>query len=297
MPAFMQKPKGMCVGPSCSGCSSANCYADGGMTETGHEKGINRGRNLQEKGVSYAGANARGQVFNHQQSSQENQSDAKEVHRKTLSEMQSMKKPNLYARGGKVKSEEEHGADREEDKLDWEREEEDEDTGLDREMMAEGGEAAYKSGYGSRDQDFQSGVHSQSGQSPAGQSNAGRLVRRNMPERAKALHRETIEEQKSMPKPKLMASGGQVNDDVPEAPSKNAAAMQAGATSSGAPSWEEAKNNIKESLGMAEGGEVEGDDELSDMMGQEHMDAMDSKDKKRIMQSIEAIVLSCMNKE
>lgn len=54
----------------------------------------------------------------------------------------------------------------------------------------------------------------------------------------------------------MMAQGGPV-DSVPEAPSKNAKAMQAGATSSGIPTWDEAKNNIKESLGMAEGGEAE----------------------------------------
>lgn len=56
----------------------------------------------------------------------------------------------------------------------------------------------------------------------------------------------------------------------------------------------------------AEGGEVSGemhvdpepdaDSELHDMMGEELMDAIHSKDSKRIMQSLEACVLSCMNK-
>jgi len=56
----------------------------------------------------------------------------------------------------------------------------------------------------------------------------------------------------------------------------------------------------------ADGGEVSGemhveaepdvDSELHDMMGEELMDAIHSKDSKRIMQSLEACVLSCMNK-
>jgi hypothetical protein len=52
--------------------------------------------------------------------------------------------------------------------------------------------------------------------------------------------------------------------------------------------------------GLAEGGEVEGDDaddsEIHEMLGQEMMDAIHKKDHKRVMQGIEACVLSCMNK-
>ncbi len=47
----------------------------------------------------------------------------------------------------------------------------------------------------------------------------------------------------------------------------------------------------------AKGGEIEGDDgEIHEMLGQEMMDAIHKKDHKRIMDGIEACVLSCMNK-
>lgn len=59
---------------------------------------------------------------------------------------------------------------------------------------------------------------------------------------------------------------------------------------------------------MAEGGEAkpemkseempeEGDSELHDMVGQEMMDAIHSKDHKKMMHGLEAMVLSCMNKK
>jgi hypothetical protein len=56
------------------------------------------------------------------------------------------------------------------------------------------------------------------------------------------------------------------------------------------------KGNLQ---GLAEGGEVEGDsdmDDLHDMVGSEMMDAIHSKDHKKMMQGLEAMVLSCMNK-
>jgi hypothetical protein len=50
--------------------------------------------------------------------------------------------------------------------------------------------------------------------------------------------------------------------------------------------------------GFAEGGEAEAspDDELHDLLGQEIMEAVHSKDHKRLMSGIEAMVLKCMNK-
>ena len=66
-------------------------------------------------------------------------------------------------------------------------------------------------------------------------------------------------------------------------------------------------------LNMADGGEVGEvqssreedeaqdrelmDDEIHNMLGEEIMAAIDSKDKKRIMESMEALILSCVNKE
>lgn len=67
----------------------------------------------------------------------------------------------------------------------------------------------------------------------------------------------------------------------------------------------EAERHIKPNLqGLAEGGEVadpdmgeDVDSELHDMMGEEMMNAIHSKDKKGIMACLEAIMLSRKNKE
>lgn len=57
--------------------------------------------------------------------------------------------------------------------------------------------------------------------------------------------------------------------------------------------------------GLAEGGEVKedsydhlaDDENIQDMMGEELMSAIHSKDYKKIMQGMEAMILSCMNKK
>jgi hypothetical protein len=82
---------------------------------------------------------------------------------------------------------------------------------------------------------------------------------------AKYEHRKTLGELKAMPKPKLYAEGGEVHN-TPEHPDA-----------------EQDKELI--------------DDELHNMMGEEVMAAFDSKDKKRMMESIEAIVMSALSKE
>jgi hypothetical protein len=91
----------MCYGGN---CAHESHYAKGG--ETGYEKGINKGRNL-DKGVSYAGVKQRGQLSIDPQSKSESEGESKEQHKKTLSEMKSMPKPNLYADGGDVADEDE----------------------------------------------------------------------------------------------------------------------------------------------------------------------------------------------
>jgi hypothetical protein len=98
--------------------------------------------------------------------------NAKDSHRQVLDQMKSMKKPELYA---------------------------------------EGGEAAYKSGYGSRDQDFQSGVHSQAARGSIGTSTAGAVTRRGGD--SKPIHKENLAKLKGMEKPKLYAEGGDVDDE------------------------------------------------------------------------------------
>ena len=77
---------------------------------------------------------------------------------------------------------------------------------------------------------------------------------------ARREHHKTLGEMRSMPKPKLMAEGGEVHEDA-----------------------EQDHEMI--------------DSEIHNMMGEELMSAIDAKDKKRIMESLEAIVLQCMNKE
>lgn len=75
---------------------------------------------------------------------------------------------------------------------------------------------------------------------------------------------------KSLPKPK-MAKGGMAEDDK----------MDMYAMDPDVPAMH----------GMAEGGEV--DDELMDMAAGELLEAFEKKNKKQILESIKAIVLSC----
>lgn len=77
---------------------------------------------------------------------------------------------------------------------------------------------------------------------------------------AKVAHHKTIKEMRDMPRPKLLAEGGEVHED------------------------EEKDQELI-------------DNEINEMMGEELMSALDGKDKKRIMESLEAIVLHHMNKE
>ncbi len=98
--------------------------------------------------------------------------------------------------------------------------------------------------------------------------------------------------------PMCMSDGGEVQDTGPAIDPDKAKQMETGATTSG---WQpgEWKKNLKEGLGMAEGGEVDGpevDDEIHNMLGEELMSAFESKDRKRVMEGLEALVMSCMNK-
>lgn len=63
---------------------------------------------------------------------------------------------------------------------------------------------------------------------------------------------------------------------------------------------QQVEDSFKGALGFAKGGEVESPDEdheIHDALGEEMMDAIHTKDKKRMMSAIEAMVLSCMDKE
>lgn len=95
------KADGGCIGPECKGCSSSECYADGGDVfqdrETKdaadpekHQAGIHESSRFGTKGVSMAGEDQRAGL------------DTKSAHKQVLSEMKAMKKPKLYAQGGSV---------------------------------------------------------------------------------------------------------------------------------------------------------------------------------------------------
>lgn len=235
MPIFMPKPKMACPGAACPGCSSAECMSKGGVaTETvasnrQHQKGVHQSISKSDAGTSNAGAYVPGHGYG------SNVHTAKRLHREKLEEQRAMKKPNLYAEGGAVDS--------------W-----------------------------SKREDHEMGVHKPMGHGKSDQSWAGDSARREKVTREKGYsssedyqrsgvraHRKVLGELRSMPKPKLMAEGGEV-ENTPE----HADAEQ-----------------DQDLL----------DNELGDMMGDELMAAFDSKDKKRIKESIEAIVLSCLSKE
>ena len=115
-------------------------------------------------------------------------------------------------------------------------------------------------------EDNEKGINKSISHGAPGMSSAGMFVRQGKDsgddgrEAAKLAHALTLKEMRSMPKPSLMAGGGEVHEDA-----------------------EQDKELI--------------DDEIHSMLGEELMAAIDQKDRKRIMEGIEAIVLSCLNKE
>jgi hypothetical protein len=145
-------------------------------------------------------------------------------------------------------------------------------------------------------------------------------------------HKTVLGEMRSMPKPKLQGlahggmakSGSEILSKVEQTQPKPMPekAKWAAETAKKLPTDKEVSEGFSKQSMMrskereadrmkrggkyAEGGEVSGemhveaepdvDSELHDMMGEELMDAIHSKDSKRIMQSLEACVLSCMNK-
>lgn len=100
-----------CMGPSCMGCSSSMCMAEGGRVGSGKnrsdfEQGIHPVRKLTGGGGSEAGASIRrGRL-----------EEAKEDHETVRDEMKSMDKPRLYARGGEVEDMDEEDDKREQEK-------------------------------------------------------------------------------------------------------------------------------------------------------------------------------------
>jgi hypothetical protein len=151
---------------------------------------------------------------------------------------------------------------------------------------------------------------------------------------AKYEHKKTLGELKMMPKPKLYAEGGSVEsyskradnekgvhagESEPGASKKSQGMSMAGVFSRNSEDPRSKKMAVDEHhkvLGemktmkkpnlYAEGGEVHEDEaqdkelideELHNHMGEELMAAFDAKDKKRIMEAIDAIVMSALSKE
>ena len=260
MPQLMPKPK-MCPGADCPGCSSANCYASGGEI-----KGVNKA-NPFNPSESEAGSKLRQSQSKHTLFPETKKREAKELHKQTLGELKMMPKPKLYARGGEVAADE--------------------------------------------DAPHIKGVHkSFLAKNDAGMSESGLRLRQGKDEEAKEFHKQTLSDMKSMPKPKLMAEGGKVGSGSRFKHLEHSLAHEKGihdpaalAASIGRKKYgAEGMGKLSHHEHMAEGGEAEHehedhDDELHGMLGEELMDAFDSKDKKRMMDSIEAIVMRALSKE
>lgn len=238
MPSHMMKPQSKCVGAECEGCSSPRCMSKGGVaTQTvasnrRDQKGVHESISKSDAGTSNAGSYIGGHGYGN------NSEVAKNMHREKLSEMKSMKKPNLYAEGGCVGSSCRGCASAN--------------------CMAEGGTVHTK------------GVHSGFGYNEQGVSPVGADVR--------ALNHVKKDPQKWSPNP------GYFKD---EAVSKHGRVLKELKDMKG-----------KDRTNLAEGGEVEMDDdsEIHSMLGDELMDAFERKDRKGIMDGLEALVMSCMSK-
>lgn len=119
---------------------------------------------------------------------------------------------------------------------------------------------------------------------------------------AKDKHRGVLSDLKSMKKPNLYAQGGSVDEDDP---------MEYEGTPISETTIDTQKPEKKSTWGQfdnyADGGEVSVDinpmddesmdSELNETMGHELMEALSSKDKKRVIESVEAIVLSCLSRK
>lgn len=173
------------------------------------------------------------------------------------------------------------------------------------------------------------------GQSPAGSAARGMkelpMWRTKFKRNASDEHRRVMEEQSDMPKPKLMAEGGMLDANArkhiaaknfagpdrsypieDQAHARNALARVA---QHGSPALqaevrrkvhakypgigEDAHGGMMADGGMPDEMDIDADpidDELSGMLGEELCQAFESKDKKRIMEAVEAAVLSVLSR-
>ena len=107
----MKRPSVACVGPSCEGCASPECMAEGGAVGSGKnredfEKGVHKslpGSKDGDAGYSNAGADARMlKKASTEGGKRTGRFLAKDEHRRVLGEQKDMPKPKLMAEGGCV---------------------------------------------------------------------------------------------------------------------------------------------------------------------------------------------------
>lgn len=143
--------------------------------------------------------------------------------------------------------------------------------------MDEGGKVdspGWKAKGWTHDKDYNEGVHKDV--SGKGESYTGTLVRKGFTDRAIDRQKSQMSHNAASPSPKLkgLAAGGPV-----------------------LPGAQSAQDSMRKSFNFKDGGEVDGDSEIHDMLGSEMMDAIHSKDHKKLMQGIEAMVLHHMSKK
>ena len=291
MAMHQSRPKSMteCSGPECQGCASARCVAEGGSVGSGknredQEEGVfqsSYSKNRDHRGTSIAGESVR-------HGSKAGEAQAKNYHVNKLNELQTMKKPNLYAEGGRVYS----GKQR----SDNEKGVHHNDIGPDARTKTSS-YAGNQVGWANRDSDPKE------------------------LENAKKEHGRVLGDMRSMKKPNLYADGGRVKGvqdpynkwhiTEPGSTGESGGVSIAGHSLRTGGEWgkegakEDHRRGIREIKDMgkrdrtnlAEGGEVgesdeEGEHELRHAMSGELMDALDRKDHKGIMDALEACVLS-----
>jgi hypothetical protein len=309
--------EGGCVGASCKGCSDPGCYAHGG--QVGVHEPISDYKKGESEGTSVAGYNLR--------SGEEGRmASGKARHQKNLEDLKRMPKPKLYADGGGVSGDDVPEPNKK-------NAQEMQKGATEGGTTLSQGWANLKSGLGyaeggavdswTKREDNEKGVHQPFGKGTG--SKAGHFVKSShdyTPEQdkgesmevAKREHHKKLEELKTMKKPHgKFALGGPVEheEDVGHAEASMEEDEEEGSETKhemerlwgldhGPIRMKGDNPNTKEPF--AEGGEVHEDeaqdkelidDEMRGMLGDELMAAFDAKDKKRIMESLEAIVLSC----
>ncbi len=238
MPNHMSKPMAKCIGAECEGCSSPNCYAEGGKIGSGKqrydfEKGVHKTEDEPQGSDKrqWERKSAAGRAIDEadhpslrtyntsseNRFNKEKESEAKEMNERVLGQISMLKNKDRSGMG-----------------------------------MAGGG----KVGSGSRFKHLESELSHEKGiHDPA--ALAASIGRKKYG--AKAMGEMSHHE---------YAEGGCVGPECPGC----------------------------ESGSCMSKGDMEGDSELHDLLGDELLDAFERKDRKGIMDGLEALIMSCMSK-